>query len=70
MKILPAGGKEMSSMLFIINDAPYGNERVYNALRLAGAVSNRGGVKEGSILGQVKYLMNFCVKKLRCFLGF
>lgn len=25
-----------TSTLFIINDAPYGNERVYNALRLAG----------------------------------
>ena len=29
----------MSSILFIINDAPYGNERAYNALRLAGAMS-------------------------------
>ena len=28
------------------------------------------GVKEGSILGQVKYLMRFCVRKLRAFLGF
>lgn len=29
----------MSSTLFIINDAPYGNERAYNALRLAGALA-------------------------------
>jgi uncharacterized protein involved in oxidation of intracellular sulfur len=28
-----------TSTLFIINDAPYGNERAYNALRLAGALS-------------------------------
>lgn len=28
----------MSSTLFIINDAPYGSERAYNALRLAGAL--------------------------------
>jgi sulfur relay (sulfurtransferase) complex TusBCD TusD component (DsrE family) len=26
----------MSSVLFILNDAPYGNERAYNGLRLAG----------------------------------
>lgn len=25
----------MSSILFVVNDAPYGNERAYNALRLA-----------------------------------
>ena len=28
-------------MLFIINDPPYGTERVYNALRLAHALQNR-----------------------------
>lgn len=28
-----------TTTLFIINDAPYGNERAYNALRLAGALS-------------------------------
>lgn len=28
----------MSQILFIVNDAPYGNERAYNALRLAGAM--------------------------------
>ena len=27
-----------NSTLFILNDAPYGNERAYNALRLAGAL--------------------------------
>lgn len=31
----------MSNILFIVNDAPYGNERAYNALRLAGALSAR-----------------------------
>ena len=29
----------MSYILFIINDAPYGNERAHNALRLAGAIA-------------------------------
>lgn len=31
----------MSSLLFIINDAPYGSERAYNALRLAGNLAGR-----------------------------
>ncbi|PJC64247.1 MAG: hypothetical protein CO021_05235 [Deltaproteobacteria bacterium CG_4_9_14_0_2_um_filter_42_21] len=29
--------------LFLLNDAPYGNERCYNALRLAGALFKREG---------------------------
>ncbi len=29
--------------LFILNDAPYGTERSYNALRLAGALAQREG---------------------------
>jgi uncharacterized protein involved in oxidation of intracellular sulfur len=33
----------MSSLLFIVNDAPYGNERAYNALRLAGTLASREG---------------------------
>jgi uncharacterized protein involved in oxidation of intracellular sulfur len=33
----------MSNILFIINDAPYGNERAYNALRLAGALAGKEG---------------------------
>ncbi len=33
----------MQSLLFIVNDAPYGNERAYNALRLAGTLANREG---------------------------
>ncbi|MDO9198113.1 DsrE/DsrF/TusD sulfur relay family protein [Rhodoferax sp.] len=33
----------MSSLLFILNDAPYGNERAYNALRLAGALAGKEG---------------------------
>jgi uncharacterized protein involved in oxidation of intracellular sulfur len=31
----------MASTLFILNDAPYGNERAYNALRLAVALTAR-----------------------------
>lgn len=33
----------MSRTLFILNDPPYGTERTYNALRLAGALSKRDG---------------------------
>ena len=33
----------MSKTLFILNDAPYGTERSYNALRLAGSLSKREG---------------------------
>ena len=33
----------MTSTLFILNDAPYGNERAYNALRLAAAVAGKEG---------------------------
>jgi uncharacterized protein involved in oxidation of intracellular sulfur len=33
----------MSRTLFVLNDPPYGTERTYNALRLAGALSKRGG---------------------------
>ncbi len=29
--------------LFILNDAPYGSERTYNSLRLAGAIAKREG---------------------------
>lgn len=35
------------NILFIVNDPPYGTERVYNALRLAGALSKAD--KESSI---------------------
>ncbi len=31
----------MISTLFIVNDAPYGDERAYNALRLAGTLAAR-----------------------------
>ncbi|MDO8439751.1 MAG: DsrE family protein [Polaromonas sp.] len=33
----------MSATLFILNEAPYGSERAYNALRLAGVLSAREG---------------------------
>lgn len=32
-------------MLIIVNDAPYGSERVYNALRLAGSLAKRENVE-------------------------
>ena len=34
----------MSKLLFIINDSPYGSERAYNALRLAGTLTARENV--------------------------
>lgn len=35
----------METITFVINDAPYGNERPWNALRLAGAlVATKQGV--------------------------
>ena len=33
----------MAKNLFILNDGPYGTERSYNALRLAGALAKREG---------------------------
>ena len=33
----------MATTLFILNDPPYGTERSYNALRLAGALARREG---------------------------
>jgi uncharacterized protein involved in oxidation of intracellular sulfur len=36
-------GHEMTKNLFILNEGPYGNERAYNALRLAGALIGRDG---------------------------
>jgi len=33
----------MSKTLFILNDPPYGTERSYNALRLAGSLARRAG---------------------------
>jgi uncharacterized protein involved in oxidation of intracellular sulfur len=33
----------MAKTLFILNDPPYGTERTYNALRLAGALGKREG---------------------------
>ena len=35
----------MGRILFVMNDAPYGSERSYNALRLAGALSKQAGVE-------------------------
>lgn len=33
----------MTTTLFMLNEAPYGNERAYNALRLASALAARDG---------------------------
>jgi uncharacterized protein involved in oxidation of intracellular sulfur len=33
----------MPNALFILNDAPYGSERTYNGLRLAGSLAKRDG---------------------------
>lgn len=33
----------MANTLFVLNDPPYGTERSYNGLRLAGALSKREG---------------------------
>ena len=33
----------MTRTLFVLNDPPYGTERSYNALRLAGSLSKRDG---------------------------
>jgi uncharacterized protein involved in oxidation of intracellular sulfur len=33
----------MSNLLFILNDPPYGTERSYNAVRLAGSLAKREG---------------------------
>jgi uncharacterized protein involved in oxidation of intracellular sulfur len=35
----------MAKTLFILNDPPYGTERSYNALRLAGSLSKREGAQ-------------------------
>lgn len=35
----------MTTTLFILNEPPYGNERTYNGLRLAGALAKREGEK-------------------------
>jgi uncharacterized protein involved in oxidation of intracellular sulfur len=40
---IPCDRRFVSRTLFILNDAPYGTERTYNALRLAGALSKREG---------------------------
>jgi len=36
---------QQRNVLFILNDAPYGNERPYNALRLALNLAKRGGLQ-------------------------
>ncbi|MEQ1837761.1 MAG: DsrE family protein [Candidatus Nitrotoga sp.] len=36
-------GEVTVKALFILNDAPYGSERTYNGLRLAGAITQQEG---------------------------
>jgi uncharacterized protein involved in oxidation of intracellular sulfur len=50
-----AGGRKediivTSKVLFILNDPPYGTERVFNGLRLAGALAKRDGVEVRAFL--------------------
>lgn len=40
----------MAKTLFILNDAPYGTERSYNALRLAGSLSKQDGERVRAFL--------------------
>ena len=40
-----SGNTDEKRVLFILNDAPYGNERPYNALRLALNLVKREGVR-------------------------
>jgi uncharacterized protein involved in oxidation of intracellular sulfur len=39
-------------MLFILNDPPYGTERSYNALRLAGAICKSGAAVRVFLIGE------------------
>ena len=39
----------MTRTLFILNDPPYGTERCYNALRLAGALLKRDPTTEVTV---------------------
>jgi len=41
---MPEENNHAKRFLFVINDAPYGNERPYNALRLALNIVKRPGV--------------------------
>ena len=40
------------STLFVLNDPPYGTERSYNALRLAGSLSKRGTPMRLFLIGE------------------
>lgn len=40
------------STLFVLNDPPYGTERSYNALRLAGSLSKRGSPVRLFLIGE------------------
>jgi uncharacterized protein involved in oxidation of intracellular sulfur len=43
-------GNAVHRILFVINDGPYGNERPYNALRLAMKLANRPEASVGVFL--------------------
>jgi uncharacterized protein involved in oxidation of intracellular sulfur len=40
-----AAGFSVMKILIILNDAPYGSERTYNGLRLAGSLARQEGVE-------------------------
>lgn len=44
----------MPKTLFILNDPPYGTERSYNALRLAGSLSKREGEEVKAFLADAE----------------
>jgi uncharacterized protein involved in oxidation of intracellular sulfur len=44
-KIAGHPGEDAMNYLIILNDAPYGSERSYNGLRLAGSLAKQEGVK-------------------------
>jgi hypothetical protein len=46
----------MTKMLFILDDPPYGTERSYNALRLAGSPTRRPGAAPAHLLGNREHL--------------
>jgi uncharacterized protein involved in oxidation of intracellular sulfur len=49
----------MANTLFILNDPPYGTERSYNALRLAGSLAKRGEAVKVFLIGDAAS----CAKK-------
>jgi uncharacterized protein involved in oxidation of intracellular sulfur len=67
-------GGDLTSVLFVLNDAPYGSERTYNGLRHAMAVSKQEGATvkvfltadatAGAIAGQSPPEGYYCVERM------